>query len=101
MGMTILIVGQLPRGHFKLWHGDPFSYWLAYALALYVQFEDGTPLNNSTIGQVIGASSGLRNMDCADLVDHLRLTKNVYPRYSRVAMCDTSAPAPHTTRGWI
>lgn len=66
-----------------LWQGIPFTLHeceLVCALSLYVQFEDGTPLDDSTIGQVIGACSGLQNMNCIGLVDHLRLTKNVYPQ---------------------
>ncbi|CAF9939509.1 MAG: hypothetical protein ALECFALPRED_008159 [Alectoria fallacina] len=65
------------------WHGVPFTLYecrLACALALYVTFEDGTPLDDGTIGQVIGASSGLQNVDCAGLVEHLRLTNDVYPQ---------------------
>ena len=65
-----------------LWQGIPFTLYecrLACALAIYVQFEDGTPLDHITIGKVISASSGLQNMNCAGLVDYLRLTNNVYP----------------------
>ncbi|CAD6583751.1 MAG: hypothetical protein ASARMPRED_001494 [Alectoria sarmentosa] len=62
--------------------GVPFTLHecrLACALTLYVTFEDGSPLDEATIAQVIGASSGLQNVDCAGLVEHLRRTDDVYP----------------------
>lgn len=64
------------------WQGVPFTLYecqLACALTIYVTFEDGTPLDDTTIGKVIGAASGLENMNCAGLVDHLKRTDNIYP----------------------
>lgn len=64
------------------WQGVPYTLYecqLACALTIYVRFEDETPLDDITVGQVIGASSGLQNVTCAGLVDHLKKTKDVYP----------------------
>lgn len=64
------------------WHGVPFTLeecQLACALSIYITFEDGTRLDDTTIGQVLGASSGLKNVNCAGLVAHLKETDNVYP----------------------
>ena len=64
------------------WHSVPFTLvecQLACALSIYIRFEDGTPLDDTTIGEIIGASSGLQNVNCAGLVNHLKLTNNVYP----------------------
>lgn len=52
---------------------------LAYALSICVIFEDGTTMDDTTIGQVLGASGGLENVNCVDLVAHLQETNNVYP----------------------
>ena len=65
------------------WHGVPFMLeecQLACALSVYVTFEDGTRLDDTTIGQVLGASSGLENVNCAGLVAHSQETDNVYPQ---------------------
>ncbi|KAF6241836.1 hypothetical protein HO173_000548 [Letharia columbiana] len=64
------------------WRGVPFTLYecqLACALKIYVKFEDGTIPDDQTIGQVIGTSSGLQNMDCGGLVAHLRATNDIYP----------------------
>ena len=53
---------------------------LACALRIYNHFEDGTPLDDVTIGQIVGATCKLDPMDCTGLVSHLRETKNVYPQ---------------------
>ena len=52
---------------------------LACALTIYICVEDRISLETTTIGERIGASSGLQNVNCAGLVNHLRLTNNVYP----------------------
>ncbi len=52
---------------------------LGCALVIYVRFEDGTPLDETTIGEIIGAPSGLKGLDVTGLVDHLQETNNVYP----------------------
>ena len=65
------------------WLGAPFTLeecQLACALSIYVPFEDGTTMDDTTIGQVLGASSGLENVNCAGLVEHLKETDNVYPQ---------------------
>ena len=64
------------------WQGVPFTLYecqLACALSIYITFEDGTALDDTTIGQVLGASSGLQNVNCDGLVAHLQETNNVYP----------------------
>lgn len=76
-----ITIPERPTLHIA-WQGVSFTLnecRLACALTLFVRFEDGTPLDDITLGQVVGASSGLKNMNCAGLVNHLRLTKNVYP----------------------
>ena len=65
-----------------VWHGISFTLYecrLACALAIHVCFEDKTPLDHVTIGRVVGAASGRKNLNCEGLVDHLYHTKNVYP----------------------
>ena len=65
-----------------VWHTIPFTLYegrLACALAIYICFEDKKPLDYVATGQVIGAASGLKTMDCEGLVDHLYHTNNVYP----------------------
>ena len=52
---------------------------LACALSIYIRFEDGTPLDEETIGKVVGETSGLSAINCTGLVDHLRQTSDVYP----------------------
>ena len=42
-------------------------------------FQDGTRLDDETIGEVVGSARGLQKMDIAGLVGHLRETRNVYP----------------------
>ena len=71
-----------PKGPHLIWHGTPFTLnecRLACALAIHVCFEDRTPLDHITIGQVIGAAKGLKEMNCEGLVEHLHHTNNVYP----------------------
>ncbi len=78
--MTIMAAAPPPL-HIA-WNGVSFTLHecqLACALNIYLQFEDGTPLDEKIIGEIIGAFSGLQNMNCAGLVDHLRVTNNVYP----------------------
>lgn len=78
--MTIMAAAPPPLR--IAWNGVSFTLdecQLACALNIYVQFEDGTPLDEKTIAEIIGAFSGLQKMNCAGLVDHLRLTNNVYP----------------------
>ena len=65
------------------WLGAPFTLeecQLACALFIYVNLEDGTTMDDTTIGQVLGASSGLENVNCTGLVAHLKETDNVYPQ---------------------
>lgn len=66
---------------------------LACALRIYIKFEDGTDLDDTTIGEVIGYHKtpgdlkrthvpGHRNnvqpVDCTGLVDYLQQTDNLY-----------------------
>lgn len=53
---------------------------LICALSLYVLFEDGTPLDDTTISGVIEAHSGLPKIDCTDLVSFLKRKKMLYPQ---------------------
>ena len=56
---------------------------LICALTLYVLFEDGTPLDDTTISGVIERHSGLPKIDCTDLVSYLKRRKVVYPEVER------------------
>ena len=51
-----------------------------YNSFIYVPFEDGTTMDDTTIGQVLGAFSGLENVNCVGLVTHLQETNNAYPQ---------------------
>ena len=53
---------------------------LACGLRVFIKFEDGTDLDDGVIGQVVSHFSGLDNMDCTGLVDHLREINDVYPQ---------------------
>ena len=66
-----------------LWGNTPLTRedcTLACALRIYVKFEDGTELDDTTIGEVVGYYNGLDDVKCTGLVEHLRQTDNVYPR---------------------
>lgn len=52
---------------------------LACALRIYVKFEDGTDLDDTTIGDVVGRHNKLEPVDCTGLVEHLRQTDDIYP----------------------
>lgn len=64
------------------WNGIPFTLLecqIACALSIYITFEDGTPIDDKTIGEVLGSNSGLQPMNCNGLVAHLKETNDVYP----------------------
>lgn len=65
-----------------LWGKTPLTRedcTLACALRIYVKFEDGTDIDDITIGKVVGHYNKLQDVDCTGLVEHLRRTDNVYP----------------------
>ena len=52
---------------------------LACALFICLRFQDGTKLDDATIGQVVGSARESQEMDIAGLVNYLQETSNVYP----------------------
>ena len=77
-------IDNIPPGEplHMLWHKLPVSRKecrLACALSIYIKFEDGTPLDDTTIGEIVGYSSGVDSINCNGLVSHLQQTNEVYP----------------------
>lgn len=47
---------------------------LACALTIWGRFQDGTRLDDTTIGEIIASTKGVQNVNITGLVEHLRLT---------------------------
>ena len=63
-----------------------------------MKFQDGSTLNDETIGEIVGAVEGLPDIDLTGLVTHLRDIGEVYPEV--FVEHEALAPWAHDCYNW-